>query len=233
MGMMLPDGLVWIMDKLGFEWPDIDEDEVRRAADIVRRYHDDLEAAIQAADTKINGDYGNAIRGKAGPAYVEAWNANRSQNLQRFLDILPPAATGVDIGAGVIVALKVKVIVDVTSTAATIIGMLTNPFTAPGVPLVIMAKKKLLNMAVDMALEELMKQILPMVIEPLTDHLPGIVSAVLDAPVVESVVGDSDEFYADLAALEQAESDLELHAADIDTITTQFIADLTSLNISG
>ena len=30
MGMMLPNDLVWVMEKLGFEWPDIDEDEVRR-----------------------------------------------------------------------------------------------------------------------------------------------------------------------------------------------------------
>lgn len=30
MGMMLPNELVWVMEKLGFEWPDIDEDEVRK-----------------------------------------------------------------------------------------------------------------------------------------------------------------------------------------------------------
>lgn len=30
MGMMLPNDLVWVMEKLGFEWPDIDEDEVRK-----------------------------------------------------------------------------------------------------------------------------------------------------------------------------------------------------------
>ena len=29
MGMMLPNDLVWVMEKLGFEWPDIDEDELR------------------------------------------------------------------------------------------------------------------------------------------------------------------------------------------------------------
>ncbi len=30
--MMLPNELVWVMEKLGFEWPDIDEDEVRKGA---------------------------------------------------------------------------------------------------------------------------------------------------------------------------------------------------------
>ena len=28
--MMLPNELIWVMEKLGFEWPDIDEDELRR-----------------------------------------------------------------------------------------------------------------------------------------------------------------------------------------------------------
>ena len=30
--MMLPNELIWVMEKLGFEWPDIDEDEVRKGA---------------------------------------------------------------------------------------------------------------------------------------------------------------------------------------------------------
>jgi len=35
MGMMLPNELIWIMEKLGFEWPDIDEDELRRGGVII------------------------------------------------------------------------------------------------------------------------------------------------------------------------------------------------------
>lgn len=35
MGMMLPNELIWVMEKLGFEWPDIDEDELRRGGHMV------------------------------------------------------------------------------------------------------------------------------------------------------------------------------------------------------
>ncbi len=35
MGMMLPNELIWVMEKLGFEWPDIDEDELRRGGHII------------------------------------------------------------------------------------------------------------------------------------------------------------------------------------------------------
>ncbi|WP_429456171.1 hypothetical protein [Microbacterium sp. ZKA21] len=231
--MMLPNELIWIMEKLGFEWPDVDEDELRRAGDIIGTFTGELEGRIQAVDRQINGDMAAAMRGQAGPAFVAAWNSNRSGNLQQLLDALGPAPVGLDIAAGVVVGLKVKVIADITTTAIALVAMLTNPITAAGSGLMLIAKKKLLNAAVEIALEQALEQILPMVIEPLVEQLPGLVMAALDAPLVEGAVGDSDEFYADLQALEQAESDLDLHASDIDELIERLGTDLAGLNITG
>ncbi|MGL3149279.1 hypothetical protein ACSS7Z_02840 [Microbacterium sp. A82] len=231
--MMLPNELIWVMEKLGFEWPDIDEDELRRGSEMIRVFHGDLETKIQAVDRKVNGDLALALRGQAGPAYVSAWNTNRSQNLQKLLDLLGPVPTGMDIAADVVFGLKGKVIFDVSTTLMVLIPMLTNPLTALGAGPMLLLKKKLLNAAVDIAIEQVLIQILPMVVEPLAEHIPAAISAALDAPLVESVVGDSDEFYADLQALEQAEGELELHATDIDTLTDQLTADLSTLSITG
>ncbi|MFB7249958.1 hypothetical protein [Microbacterium sp. NPDC056234] len=231
--MMLPDELIWIMEKLGFEWPDVDEDELRRGGDIIGTFRGELEGKIQAVDRKVNGDLAAAMRGQAGPAFVSAWNANRSQNLQRMLDLLEPVPAATDIAAGVILGLKIKVIADVTLTMITLVGMLTNPITAVGAGPMMIIKKKLLNAAVDIAVEEAMNQLLPMMIEPLAGELPGIVMAALDAPLVEAVVGDTDEFYADLQALEQAEDEMEMHATDIDTLIDRLMVDLSGLNLSG
>ncbi|WP_272653510.1 hypothetical protein [Microbacterium sp. EF45047] len=55
----------------------------------------------------------------------------------------------------------------------------------------------------------------------------------LDAPVVEGAVGDVDEFYADLMALDQAASDMDAHAADVEELTDRLLADLANLQISG
>ena len=62
-GMMLPNELVWVMQKLGFEWPDIDEDEVSKGAVLVRNLGTDLEDVVQAVDRKMNGDVTAAMRG--------------------------------------------------------------------------------------------------------------------------------------------------------------------------
>jgi hypothetical protein len=231
--MMLPNELVWVMEKLGFEWPDVDEDEVRKGAVLVRDLGSDLEGAIQAVDSKMNGDVSAAMRGQAGPATVGAWNSNRSQNLQQLIDIMPPAAMAMDIGAEAIFALKMKVIVDVTSTLVTLVAMLTNPLTAVGAGPMLLVKKKLLNAAVDVAVEQLLGQLLPMAIEPMSERLPAVVDAALDAPMVEAGVGDSDEFYADLQALEEAQAAMKLHGADIQTVTSTFFAEFSALDFGG
>lgn len=233
MGMMLPNELIWILEKLGFEWPDLDEDELRRAGVILSTFRDELEDRLQAVDRKVNGDLAAAMRGQAGPAFVSAWNTNRSQNLQKLLDVLGPVQPGLEIGAGVVTGLKIKVIADITTTLMMLIPMLTNPITAAGAGPMLIIKKKLLNAAVDIAVEQALNQILPMVIEPLAEQLPGIVMAALDAPVVEAVAGDSDEFYADLQALEQAEGDLDMYAGDIESLIDRLGADLSGLSITG
>ncbi|WP_431802452.1 hypothetical protein [Microbacterium sp. bgisy203] len=231
--MMLPNELVWVMEKLGFEWPDIDEDEVSKGAALVRTFGSDLESVIQSVDRQMNGQFGEAMRGKTGPATVAAWNANRSMNLQQLVDILPPAAAAMDIGAGAITALKVKVIVDVTSTLVALVAMLTNPVTALGAGPMLLLKKKLLNAAVDIAVEQLIGQLAPMAIEPLAEQLPAVLDAILDAPLVEGAVGDTDEFYADLAALEDAQATMKLHSTDIQTLTSTFFAEFSALDFGG
>ena len=231
--MMLPNELVWVMEKLGFEWPDIDEDEVHKGATLVRGLGSDLEDVIQAIDRKMNGDVASAMRGQTGPATLGAWNANRASNLQRLVDIMPPAAVAMDVAGAAILALKVKVIVDVTTTLVALVAMLTNPVTAVGAGPMLLIKKKLLNAAVDVAVEQVVGQVAPMAIEPLAEQVPAVIDAVLNAPVVEGAVGDADEFHADLAALEDARSAMRLHGADIQTLTSTFFAEFSALDFGG
>ena len=233
MGMMLPNELIWVMEKLGFEWPDIDEDEVRKGAVLVRNFGSDLEDVIQAVDRRMNGDIVGAMRGETGPATLSAWTANRSQNLQKLVDIMPPASTAMDIGADLIFGLKLKVIADVTSTLMLLLPMLSNPLTAAGAPGMLILKKMALNAAVDIVVEQLLNQVLPMVVEPMAEQLPAVVDAILDAPMVEAAAGDSDEFYADLEALEEAQSAMKLHGADIQSLTSSFFSEFAALDFGG
>lgn len=238
MGMLLPGELVWVMDMLGFEWPNLDEDEIHRAADLVRQYRDDLEDTIRWADRRINGDVATAMTNKAALAYSEAWNRNRSDNLDQLVELLGPVASGIDMFADAVLALKVKVAAEVAITAAQIAAaaasaVVTLGASAAATAAIIVARKKALDIMTDIAVEELMAQLLPMVITPLADDIPRLAMAALDAPLVEGAAGDVGQFQADLAALEQAAADLETNADDQERITEQFLADLSSLQIVG
>lgn len=238
MGMLLPGELVWVMDMLGFEWPNLDEDEIHRAADLVRQYRDDLEDTIRWADRRINGDVATAMTNKAALAYSEAWNRNRSDNLDQLVELLGPVATGIDMFADAVLALKVKVAAEVAITAAQIAAaaasaVVTLGASAAATAAIIVARKKALDIMTDIAVEELMAQLLPMVITPLADDIPRLAMAALDAPLVEGAAGDVGQFQADLAALEQTAADLETNADDQERITEQFLADLSSLQIVG
>lgn len=234
MGMMLPNDLIWIMDKLGLEWPDIDEDEVRKAADYVRGYRGDMEILVQTADRRINGDIAVGMRGQAGAAHVAGWNRNRSENVQQLLDVLGPAATGIDIAADIVLALKIKVIVDITATLIQLVPLLAaGPFGAGGAALLILARKKLFAMAMEATLEKVIDEVLPLALEPLAEQVPGLVMALMDAPVVEGVIGDADEFYADLVLLDETASEMDAYAADVEELTDRLLADIANLQISG
>lgn len=233
-GMMLPNELIWIMDKMGLEWPDIDEDEVHKAADLVRGYRDDMESIIQAVDSRVNGDLAAALQGNAGTAQVEGWNRNRSDNMQKLLDVLGPAATGIDIAGGIVLAMKIKVIAEVTLTLMQLVPLLAaGPLGAGGAALLLLARKKLLSMAMEATIEQVINEVLPLAVEPLAEQVPVIVMALMDAPVVEGAIGDVDEFEADLEALEAAADEMDAQAVDIEDRTDRLLADLANLQISG
>lgn len=234
MGMMLPNELIWVMDKLGLEWPDIDEDEVRKAAALVRGYRDDMETLVQTADRRINGELAAAMRGQAGVAHVTAWNRNRSENVQQLLDLLGPAAIGIDMAADIVLALKIKVIAEVTATLVQLVPLLAaGPVGMGGAAALILVRKKLFSMLMEATLEKALEAVLPLAIEPLAEQVPALVTALLDAPVVEGAIGDVDEFSADLEALDQAAEDMDAHAADVEALTDRLLADLANLQLAG
>lgn len=45
-------------------------------------------------------------------------------------------------------------------------------------------------------------------------------------PWLEATAGDSDEFFADLEALDNAQATMKMHGADIQAITSTFFAEL-------
>lgn len=236
MGITIPGELDHLLDLLGYEWPNIDEDAVREAADLVRGLRDDLQGTLDDLDSRIHGELSEAFTSKAARAYIQAWTDNRSQNMDQVLDVLPGVAQGIDVFADAVVALKLKVIAELTITAAQIAAAAATAVVTGGLSLaanaaIIAARKKALDIATDIAVEQLVGQLATMVAEPLTETIPGLANAILDAPLTTSSGGDVATFDVSFELMEQLADAIDDAGADQEDIVDTFISRVTSLPI--
>jgi hypothetical protein len=234
--MNLPGELVWVLDMLGYDWPPLDEDEMRRAANIIRVFGEDVQGTVEVADSRIKHDVGSAMKAQAAQSFADAWDTNRQQNIAKLVDVLDPAATGIDLAADAVLALKIKVIAELVITAAQIAAAAASAVFTLGASLaanaaIIALRKKLLDVATNVAIDQLAAQLLPMIIEPLFNQAVPAVMAMLDSPIVEGQVGDVSKFGADLDALDAAAADLDRNASDQESLADDFLAQLSSCQI--
>ncbi len=236
MAMNLPGELVWVLDMLGYEWPPIDEDELRRAAGIVRQFGEDIEGTIELASSRINDDLSAAMKTGSNAAYKAAWNTTREGNMRQLVDLIDPAATGMDLFADAVVAMKVKVIAELVITAAQIAAAAASAIFTLGASVaanaaIIALRKKALDILTEIAVEAIAGQLLSMLVEPLTSVAVDLATAITDAPVVEGAMGDVSEFEADLDALDQTAGDLEANGQDQEKLADAFLTQISSCQI--
>ena len=232
----LPGELAWVLNMLGYDWPEIDEDEVRRGAGFTRDFKVDLEGALLKADSTINDDFGSIIQTGAATSLMNAWDENKSSNITKMYELLDPAATAMDLFAAAVEGLKIKVIAELVITAAQLAIAAATAFVTAGASAaanaaIMFARKKALDFVTNVIIEQLIGQILEMVIEPLSGALVSLANRVMDAPLTQGMIGDPREYRADLAALETAASDLDTNATDQERITQDYVSSMTSLQI--
>lgn len=233
MGLMLPEWATWLFDKLGYDWPDIDEDDLVTAGTLTRTLQSDLESIIRTADRSITAEVPAAATGKAALAYTAAWETNRDQNLNQMLDLLIPVPTGLDVSAGVVVGLKTKVIAQMTIDVATMIPLIAaGPLGAAGFIAKKAASRIIMNILVDQAVEKVIGTVMPLIIEPLTNEVPALVQAILAAPEVEDTGAEPGELQLDLEAMEAIEEAMELCATDISAAVSDYLAAIDGLTFS-
>ena len=236
MAMNLPGELVWVLDMLGYDWPPLDEDEMRRAASIIRTFTSDVEATVEVASSRIKDDLGSAMQAQAATSMGNAWDTNRQQNIQKMVDVLEPAAGGLDVAADVVLGLKVKVIAELVITAAQIAAAAATAVVTLGASVaanaaIIAIRKKALDVITNIIVDQLAAQLLPTIVEPLFNQAVPAVLAMLESPVVEGQVGDVSEFGADLDALDAAAADLEANASDQERLGDEFLTQLSGCQI--
>ncbi|GGH47773.1 WXG100 family type VII secretion target [Microbacterium album] len=189
MAITVPGELDFVLDMLGYEWPNVDEDAVREAAALVRELRDDLQRTLDAMDARIAGELSAGFQSRAALAYLEAWTENRTQNMDALLGALPGVADGIELIADAVVALKTKVVAELAITAAQLAAAAATAVATAGVSVaanaaIIVARKKALDVVTELAVAEVVAQALGAVVEPLAGTIADLADAIVDAPLV-------------------------------------------------
>ncbi|KUL37384.1 hypothetical protein ADL22_21695 [Streptomyces sp. NRRL F-4489] len=122
MSIMLPAEVDWVLDLLGFEWPNLDEDKMLEAATAWRNFAQTVQQTQNEGDTAANTVRG-ANSGDAIDGFTKAWDRFTKDGLLAFgyLEALAGAAeilaALLETCAIIVVALKIYVIVQLIDLA--------------------------------------------------------------------------------------------------------------------
>ncbi|MGY3205334.1 nucleic acid/nucleotide deaminase domain-containing protein [Streptomyces sp. TE5632] len=127
MGKKLPDELVEVLDLVGVQWPDIDEDEVRDSAKDYRHLAEGLRDVIAEGNKACSHIVAGRSKGKTVDAIDRRWGKLTTKDLTTFIKGLDDLAEALDDCAGFIEGCKIACIAELSATAATatagVIGM--------------------------------------------------------------------------------------------------------------
>ncbi|NGO75228.1 hypothetical protein G6045_05975 [Streptomyces sp. YC504] len=160
MGKTLPDELVEVLDLVGVNWPNIDEDEVRDTAKDYRH----LAEGINDAITQGNRACSHLVAGKSKGATVQAidrrWGKLTTRDLATFSRSLDDLADALDDCAGFIEGCKIACIAELSATAAAATAGVIGMFFTAGLSgllsaAAIAACRIALHEAIDYAVEQI------------------------------------------------------------------------------
>jgi hypothetical protein len=129
MGIVLPDALAWVLNLIGIDWPNIDEDELRSGATDLRQIAAELSGNNADAMGQIEQMLG-VNTSQALSNFQALWDKVAKDHLPALAKGMGLLADGLDISAVVVIGMKVAAIGQLAALAAEIIAdQAAAPFT--------------------------------------------------------------------------------------------------------
>jgi hypothetical protein len=129
MGLVLPGALAWVLDMIGIEWPNIDEDELRSGATQLRQLAGELTSNTGDAHSSIE----QMLRNNSSDSltvFEGLWQKLAAGHLPQLAEGLKAIAVALDASAVLVVGMKTGAIVQLGILAAEIIAdQAAAPFT--------------------------------------------------------------------------------------------------------
>jgi hypothetical protein len=188
-GLVLPDALAWVLDMIGIEWPNIDEDELRSGADQMRQMAGELTdntgEAKSSIEQMLSQNSSDSLE-----LFEGLWQKLAEGHLPQLADGLKAIAVALDASAALVIGMKVGAIVQLGILAAEIIAdQVAAPFTFGASEAAIPGEVEITSQIV----KQIFKQIADQVEQALLGAIEGPIFAALGDAAEElagQLVGD-------------------------------------------
>lgn len=171
MSIELPSEVVWFLNLIGVQWPNVDEDQVRAFAGHVRDFGSNIDGTHQAATSTIQ-QMGSAYTGSSYEQLVETWARMSNDHMRELVEACHVVATALDVAADAIVAAKVAAIAELVALVASFVAdqaaaVVTLGAAEAAEALVVEAGKKLINALIQQLEQQVVGQVIEAAVVPL------------------------------------------------------------------
>jgi hypothetical protein len=159
MGVVLPDALAFVLNMIGVDWPNIDEDDLRSGADELRQLSSELTSNTGDAKGQIE-QLLSANSSASLDRFNALWQKLASGHLPQLAEGLNLVATGLDASAVLVTGMKLGAIVQLGILAAEIIAdQAAAPFTFGASEAAIPAEVEITSQVVKQVFKKVAEQV--------------------------------------------------------------------------
>ena len=244
MAIELPGEFVWVMNLLGLNWPQVNEDKVREFAGHVKDFGTNLDTTHQAATATIQ-KMGEAYQANSYEQLVAKWSQMSNSHMTDLVEACRVTSLALEIAADGVVAAKLAVITELGIMAAEFVAdqaaaVLTFGAAEAAEALLIEASKKIINAILQQVEQQIIGDLIEKAVAPLESvvekALGGLVFKGLDAalgdPTASGGAGAGDGFRIHPGELTNHATALHGHADEVAGHATRFSAATAGMSFS-
>ncbi|MFJ1796139.1 WXG100-like domain-containing protein [Kitasatospora griseola] len=187
MAIELPGELVWVMDLLGFNWPEVNEDKVREFAGHVRQFATNVDSTHETASAIIR-QMAEHYQADSYGQLVERWTAMSNSHMDEIVQVCGVVGTVLEVAADAIVAAKLAVITQLGIAAAELVAAAATAVATLGVSAAAEAALiEVTKRVVNQILQEVEQQIIGELVSRAIEPLEGVVERAVSGLVFKGV----------------------------------------------
>ncbi|WP_405795647.1 nucleic acid/nucleotide deaminase domain-containing protein [Streptomyces sp. NBC_01506] len=181
-GKKLPDDLVEVLNLIGIDWPNIDEDEVKSSAKDYRNLAEGIRDAVKEGNNACSHIVGGKSKGATVTAIDRRWGKLTTRDLATFAKGCDALADALDECAALILACKIAIIAELTATGVAATAGVVGMFFTAGI-------SGLLSAAAVAAAR--------LIIQEAIDYAIGEITAIVTDKIEAKILAEIEELFSD------------------------------------